>query len=67
MNSDLDQFHGSVDSVTTPCHVGGDTAEDVFGGLDAVLKLKWPSDGTKVSYSHTINSMTNILTWKREY
>ena len=28
--------------------VGGDTAEDVFGGLDAVLKLSWPKDGTKV-------------------
>ena len=37
-----------MDRLTTPGGVGGDTAEDVFGGLDAVLKLSWPTDGTKV-------------------
>lgn len=46
---DLDRFHRFVDSITTPSGVGGDTAEDVFGGLDAVLKLSWPREGTKVS------------------
>ena len=28
--------------------MGADLAEDVFGGLDAMLKLSWPSEGTKV-------------------
>ena len=38
-----------MDNITTPGGVGGDTAEDVFGGLDAMLKLNWPAIGTKVS------------------
>ena len=46
--SDLDEFHRFVDRITTPSGVGGDTAEDVFGGLDAMLKLTWPTSGTKV-------------------
>ena len=46
--SDLGEFYRFVDSITTPGGVGGDAAEDVFGGLDAVLKLNWPTTGTKV-------------------
>ena len=45
---DLDEFHRFVDAITTPFGVGRDGAEDVFGGLDAVLKLNWPKVGTKV-------------------
>ena len=37
-----------MDRITTPKYVGGDAAEDVFGGLDAMLKLSWPTTGTKV-------------------
>ena len=44
----LNRFHRFVDAITTPDGVGGDTAEDVFGGLDAILKLSWPKHGTKV-------------------
>ena len=47
--SDLDQFYHFVDDITTPSCVGGDIPEDVFGGLDAVLRLNWPAIGTKVS------------------
>ena len=47
--SDLDQFYQFVDNITTPGGVGGDTTEDVFGGLDAMLELNWPATGTKVS------------------
>ena len=46
--SDLDEFYHFVDRITTPSGVGGDKAEDVFGGLDGMLKLKWPIIGTKV-------------------
>ena len=48
INSDLDEFYHFVDGITTPPNVGGDAAEDVFGGLDALLKLSWPTNGTKV-------------------
>ena len=47
--SDLVEFHHFVVEITTPDGVGGDTAEDVFGGLDAMLKLSWPNVGTKVN------------------
>ena len=47
---DLDQFHGFVDGIHTPLSAGKDTAEDVFGGLNAALKLSWPAGGTKVCY-----------------
>ena len=47
---DLDQFYRFVNNITTPNGVGMDTAEDVFGGLAAVLKLSWPKDGTKVTF-----------------
>ena len=40
-----------MDRIRTPDGVGGDEAEDVFGGLDAVLKLSWPHHGTKVHLS----------------
>jgi hypothetical protein len=48
----LDQFYQFVENITTPGGVGGDMAEDVFGGLDAMLKLNWPAIGTKVSKLH---------------
>ena len=41
-------FLAFVDGITTPDGVGGDTAEDVFGGLEAVTKLSWREIGTKV-------------------
>ena len=47
---DLDQFHSFVDGILTPLAAGRDMAEDVFGGLNAALKLSWPAGGTKVSY-----------------
>ena len=37
-----------MDTIMIPSHNGGDTAEDVFGGLEAVLQLTWPTNGTKV-------------------
>ena len=37
-----------MDGITTPGGVGGDTAEDVFGGLEAVTNLSWREIGTKV-------------------
>ena len=46
--SDLDRFYHFVDRITTPNGIGGDIPEDVFGGLDAMLKLSWPTTGTKV-------------------
>ena len=48
MIRDLDLFYNFVNGITTPDGVGGDAAEDVFGGLDAVLKLKWRTVNTKV-------------------
>ena len=45
---DLNRFYNFVDAITTPSGVGGDTAEDVFGGLDAMLKLSWKTVNTKV-------------------
>ena len=48
LTSDLDQFSHFVDNIKAPSSVGGDGAEDVFGGLDAMLKLSWPTEGTKV-------------------
>ena len=44
----LDKLHHFLDGITTPHGVGGDIAEDVFGGLDAMLRLSWPEVGTKV-------------------
>lgn len=40
-----------MNGIGTPNGIGGDEAEDVFGGLDAVHKLNWPNSGTKVEYS----------------
>ena len=45
---ELDEFYHFVDAITTPDGVGGDAAEDIFGGLNAVLELTWPQVGTKV-------------------
>ena len=45
---DLDRFYNFVDGITTPSGVGGDAAEDVFGGLNAMLKLSWKTVNTKV-------------------
>ena len=52
-----------MDRISTPDGVGDDTAEDVFGGLDAMLKLSWPPTGTKVfcnNYTNEGNS-SNIV------
>ena len=49
---DIDCFRKLVDSIRTPSGVGGDTAEDVFGGLEAVTKLGWRVIGTKVVHMH---------------
>ena len=38
-----------ADSINVESGVGGDTCEDVFGGLKAVTKLQWRCVGTKVS------------------
>ena len=51
----LDDFRHFVDGISTPSNVGGDGAEDVFGGLDAVHKLNWPKYGTKVTVLYTNN------------
>ena len=59
--SDLDKFYHFVDRITTPNGVGGDTAEDVFGGLDAMLKLNWPTIGTKVFSNNTVRCTRRIL------
>jgi hypothetical protein len=63
VTSDLDEFYDFVDRITTtPRGVGGDTAEDVFGGLDAMLKLNWPTIGTKVC-SNNNNNNNNEYHW----
>ena len=49
--SDLQEFYKFMDRIRADG--GGDLAEDVFGGLDAMLKLNWPTRGTKV-WSKTI-------------
>ena len=64
---DLDEFYHFVDAITTPDGVGGDTAEDIFGGLNAVLRLNWPRVGTKVcsytdKYWTSHQQMGNIST-----
>ena len=38
--------------VAAPNGVGGDGAEDVFGGLEAVTNLAWRAIGTKVQHLH---------------
>ena len=45
--SDIQEFHRFVNGIRA--EGGQDEAEDVFGGLDAVLKLNWQRVGTKVS------------------
>lgn len=55
--SNLDALYRFVDSITTPSGVGGDGAEDVFGGLHKALKLAWPKEGTKVN--------NNIMQFKK--
>lgn len=44
----MSKFLAFADSITIKDGVGGDTAEDVFGGLEAVTKLSWREIGTKV-------------------
>ena len=44
-----------MDGIKAPNGVGGDQAEDVFGGLDAVLNLSWPAYGTKVLLCQTLS------------
>ena len=44
----MGKFLAFVDSIAAPDGVGGDTAEDVFGGLEGVTKLAWRDIGTKV-------------------
>ncbi len=48
LHSNVGQFYSFVDAIAAPNGVGGDTAEDVFGGLEAVTKLAWREIGTKV-------------------
>ncbi len=48
LHSDVDEFYSFVDTIAAPGGVGGDTAEDVFGGLEAATKLSWRKIGTKV-------------------
>ena len=45
--SDIQEFYQFVNGIRA--EGGGDDAEDVFGGLDAMLKLNWQKVGTKVS------------------
>ena len=45
--SDIQKFYQFVDGIRA--EGGQDEAEDVFGGLDAMLKLNWQKVGTKVS------------------
>ena len=47
-----------MDKIQTPGGVGGDTAEDVMGGLKAALtKLTWRASGTKVRTLYTKNGV----------
>ena len=44
--SDIQRFYQFVNGIKA--EGGGDGPEDVFGGLDAMLKLNWQKVGTKV-------------------
>ena len=44
--SDIQEFYQFVNRIRA--EGGQDEAEDVFGGLDAMLKLNWQKVGTKV-------------------
>ena len=46
--SDVQEFYQFVSGIRA--EGGQDEAEDVFGGLNAVLKLNWQKVGTKVGY-----------------
>ena len=47
--SELAEFQEFVGRIVTTSGVGGDTAEDVMGGLKVALReLSWRSEGTKV-------------------
>ena len=46
--SDIQEFYQFVNGIRA--EGGQDEAEDVFGGLNAVLKLNWQKVGTKVGY-----------------
>jgi hypothetical protein len=46
MLSDIQEFYQFVNGIRA--EGGQDEAEDVFGGLEAALKLNWQKVGTKV-------------------
>jgi len=59
---DPTEFYQFVDKIQAPFGVGGDTAEDVMGGLKAALtKLTWRAGGTKV-HSRMCHSSINMFT-----
>ncbi len=47
-HSDLDEFLAFLGGIKTQDGVGGDEAEDVFGGLRVAVGLSWQEGGTKV-------------------
>ena len=57
---DVDRFYNFVGQIHA--EGGHDTAEDVFGGLEAMLNLDWNEDGTNVrNLLMTIAIITNII------
>ena len=56
-----------MDRITTPNGVGGDRAEDVFGGLDAMLQLNWPPIGTKVLSNNSVRCISTLEHIHHEY
>ena len=59
----LDEFKKFVKSITIYSGVGGDSAEDVFGGLETVSKLSWRRDGTKVRQIACMHVSTVTFTY----
>ena len=60
IHRDADMFAAFINGIETGAGVGGDTAEDVFGGLKvAIEQLSWRSnDATKASCSY--NTLESI-------